>query len=93
VIASIVETAVTNVTEARLVYNWKAILLKAWSVRWAVISGLLSGVAAVLPYFDNSMSRLSFVVLTIVVSVGASVSALLVVWARVTYQANMHNDA
>lgn len=76
--------------KSKLVYNWVFILRKAWSVRWAVVSGLFSGLAAVLPYFDTSMGRAAFVLLTIVVSLIAAVSSLMCVVARVTYQSDMH---
>ncbi len=62
----------------KLLPDWKAILKHAWSVRFMVLAGLLSGIEAVLPYFAADMPRGLFALLTILVIVGAMVARLLI---------------
>ena len=35
------------------VYNWREVLLKAWSIRWIAAAVLLSGIEVVLPFFTD----------------------------------------
>ncbi|MFA9261800.1 MAG: hypothetical protein ACEQSB_00370 [Undibacterium sp.] len=58
------------------VKNWKSVLRYAWSVRLIVISGLLSGVEAILPYISGSPESSSswVTVLTFVVTVSALIA-------------------
>jgi hypothetical protein len=50
----------------RLVDNWKAIALKAWSMRWMYGATALGGVEVVLPLFQDSVpARLVFAVLSV----------------------------
>lgn len=59
-----------------LVPDWKRILREAWSVRLAILAGLLSGVELVLPLFQDSFPRGPFAVASFVVTVMAVVARL-----------------
>jgi hypothetical protein len=61
----------------QLIDNWKAVAVKAWSMRFIALSVLLSALEAVLPYLDYLFPRGVFAVLAGVVSVGAAVSRLM----------------
>lgn len=37
----------------RLIPNWRAVAAKAWSVRWIVVAGLLSGAEVLLTAFPD----------------------------------------
>jgi hypothetical protein len=73
----------------RLVSNWREILGRAWSVGWAAVSGLLSGLSSLLPYFDDKIPLPLFSLLTVLLPIGAGVTALFVIWARVSYQPSL----
>lgn len=62
-----------------LVENWKSIIRKAWSVRFMVLAGLLTGAEVIVPLFAEDMPRNVFAILS-----GASVAGALV--ARVYAQ-------
>lgn len=57
--------------------DWKTILRKAWSIRFMLLAGFLSGVEVALPYFEQSIPRGLFAGLS-GVSVGAAFVARLV---------------
>jgi hypothetical protein len=38
-----------------LASDWKDILKKAWSIRFIVLAGLLSGLEVILPFFSTKM--------------------------------------
>ena len=59
--------------------DWKRILRKAWSIRFSALSSLLSGSLIVFPMWYESMSRTTFAVLFLILSVSAGV-------ARVVFQ-------
>jgi len=63
----------------RLVENWREILRKAWSIRFIILAGVLSGVEVVLPFFSDSIPRGPFAVMSF-----AAVAAAFV--ARITAQ-------
>lgn len=44
----------------RLIDNWKVTLKKAWSIRFMILAGILSGVEVVLPLFADSFPRGTF---------------------------------
>lgn len=69
-----------------LVDNWKAILTKAWSVRFNVFAILLSAVEALLPLFETEIPRGTFAMLAAIVT-AASMTA------RVIAQKELHDDA
>lgn len=41
----------------RLHSNWKSIIKKAWSIRLMIIAGMLSAAEVVIPYFEASLPR------------------------------------
>jgi hypothetical protein len=59
-----------------LVDNWKAVAVKAWSMRLVVLAAILSGAEVALPLFSDAVHRGTFAALSIVVSLGAAVSRL-----------------
>lgn len=69
----------------RLHQDWKRIVKKAWSFRLLLIAGLLSGCEVVLPYYSDSFPRSMFAILSIVVTLLATI-------ARVTSQNGFNDD-
>lgn len=65
-----------------LVPEWKWLLKKAWSIRLAVLSALLSSFEVVLPLFVDAMPRNVFAVLAMLSAIAAGV-------ARITAQPAM----
>jgi hypothetical protein len=61
----------------KLYDNWRTILQKAWSVRFMIIAGILSGVEVVVPLFIDAIPRGVFATLSFV-SVSAAFVARLV---------------
>lgn len=68
-----------------LIDDWKKVIKKAGSFRWAVISGLLAGAGVVLPFFYDSMNPKVFLLLVMVTSIGGAV-------LRVSKQKAFHDD-
>lgn len=60
----------------RLLPEWRRLLRKAWSVRLALIAGVLSGVEVVLPFFADAVPRGMFALLSFVAVCGALVARL-----------------
>lgn len=58
--------------------NWKLVLKKAWSIRFIVLAGILSGCETILPLFSETFSRGLFSVLSFLAVTGAFVSRLVV---------------
>ena len=58
--------------------NWKDILKKAWSIRFIILAGLLSGAEVILPFFADSIPRGVFAALTLIAVAGAFISRLVV---------------
>lgn len=61
----------------RLYDNWRDIVRRAWSIRFMLVAGLLSGVEVVLPFFADAFPRGTFAALS-GLSVGAAFVARLV---------------
>lgn len=59
-----------------LANNWKDILRKAWSIRFIILAGLLSGIEVILPFFADSIPRGTFAVLSFLAVGGAFISRL-----------------
>ena len=57
--------------------NWRDILKKAWSIRFMIIAGILSGVEVALPFFEPLFPQGIFAALS-GISVGAAFIARLV---------------
>jgi len=56
--------------------NWKEILRKAWSIRFMILAGVLSGVEVILPFFSDAIPRGPFAALSFVAVSAAFVSRL-----------------
>ncbi|MEN0116961.1 MAG: hypothetical protein AAGD15_09575 [Agrobacterium cavarae] len=63
-----------------LISNWWQVLKRAWSIRWIVLAGLLSGLEVFLPLIDGyiDISRGLFAALSAVATCGAFISRILV---------------
>ena len=65
-----------------LAYNWKDILVKAWSIRLILLSGLLSGIEYAMPSIISYVEPLglvpkgSFALLAVVVSGSAAIARI-----------------
>jgi hypothetical protein len=60
----------------KLYSNWKEILVKAWSIRFMLIAGVLSGIEIVLPLFADQFPRHVFASLSFIFVSAAFVSRL-----------------
>lgn len=60
----------------KLYDNWKEILKKAWSIRFLVLAGVLSGIEIILPMFAEQFPRNTFAILSFVCVAAAFVSRL-----------------
>jgi hypothetical protein len=60
----------------KLYPNWKEILVKAWSIRFMLMAGVLSGIEVVLPLFHDSIPKNIFAALSLVFVTLAFVSRL-----------------
>jgi hypothetical protein len=58
--------------------NWKDIVKKAWSIRFIILAGLLSGAEVILPFFADSIPQGLFAVLTLLAVSGAFISRIVV---------------
>lgn len=63
----------------RLLYNWRDILRKAWSIKLMLLAAILSGIEVMLPFFSDYFPRNLFAALS-----GLAVAAALV--ARIVAQ-------
>jgi hypothetical protein len=69
----------------KLIPDYKRVLKQAWSIRWAMCSGLFGGVEAFLPLFSDALPRGLFALLAVLTSIGAIIS-------RLALQKEMHDD-
>ena len=60
----------------KLYSNWKEILVKAWSIRFMLMAGILSGIEMILPLFADQFPRHVFAALSFVFVSAAFVSRL-----------------
>jgi len=60
----------------KLYDNWKEILRKAWSIRFLVLAGVLSGIEIILPMFAEQFPRNVFAALSFIFVAAAFVSRL-----------------
>jgi len=60
----------------QLYENWKEIVKQAWSIRFIVLAGILSGVEVILPFFADSMPRGIFSLLSFFAVAGAFISRI-----------------
>jgi len=60
----------------KLYDNWQDIVKKAWSIRFIILAGLLSGCEVILPLFSDSIPDKLFTVLSFVFVAAAFVARL-----------------
>lgn len=60
-----------------LIYNWRDVLKKAWSMRLMFIAAILSGAEIVLPLFSESIPRGAFAVGSFITVAAAFAARLL----------------
>jgi len=60
----------------KLIWNWREILRRAWSISLMLLAALLSGVEVALPFFMDSMPRGIFAGLSFLVVASAFVARL-----------------
>lgn len=63
----------------KLIEDWRAVLTRAWSLRFIILAGLFGGVEMALPLFTDSFPRNIFTAVTVFVCVGGAVSRF---WAQ-----------
>lgn len=56
--------------------NWKELVRRAWSIRFLVLAGFLSGCEVILPFFSEDIPRNLFAVLSFVAVSAAFVARL-----------------
>lgn len=59
-----------------LLEDWKEILQKAWSIRFIVLAGVLSGIEVILPFFADAIPRGVFAILSFAAVSAAFVSRI-----------------
>lgn len=67
----------------KLVWNWRSILVHAWSIRLNFLAAILTGVEVILPLYSDSVPRGTFAALSFVV-------VILAMWARIVVQKNVN---
>lgn len=65
--------------DVKLYDNWREILRRAWSVRFAALAAIFSGAEALLPLYSEVVPRGVFAGLSGLLTVAA-------IWARAVYQ-------
>jgi hypothetical protein len=60
----------------KLLEDWKEILRKAWSIRFIVLAGVLSGIEVILPFFADAIPRGVFAILSFAAVSAAFVSRI-----------------
>ncbi len=68
-----------------LLPDWKRVIRRAWSIRFIILAGALTGLEVALPLFGDAMPRGVFAGLSVIASIAA-------LGARVTAQKDA-NDA
>ena len=58
--------------------NWKEIARRAWSIRFLVLAGVLSGLEVILPFFSEDIPRNIFAVLSFFCVCAAFIARLVV---------------
>ncbi len=60
----------------RLIYDWKRVLTKAWSIRLMILAGVLSALEVVLPLYQDKFPRKIFALASFIVTIFAVVARL-----------------
>ena len=74
------------------VWNWRAIIQKAWSFRLAITAGVLSAITAIMIVRLTPESSGLYMAALICVSVLSSVAGFSAGGARIVYQKKLHDD-
>jgi hypothetical protein len=61
----------------KLKNDWRTVLRKAWSIRFIVLAGLLSGAEIILPFFADAIPRGTFATLSFIAVSGAFISRII----------------
>lgn len=61
----------------KLIPEYKRVLKRAWSIRWATLSGVFGGAEAFLPLFSDAIPRGLFAILAVLTSLGTVLSRLI----------------
>lgn len=56
--------------------NWQDIVRKAWSIRFIVLAGLLSGCEVILPLFSDAIPRNTFAALSLIAVMAAFIARI-----------------
>jgi hypothetical protein len=56
--------------------DWRTILRKAWSIRFIILAGILSGVEVILPFFSDAIPRGPFAALSFAAVAAAFVARI-----------------
>lgn len=60
-----------------LIEDWRAVLRRAWSIKLIFIAGFFSGLEVAIPFFEWTMPRGLFALLSFVTANGAFVARIL----------------
>jgi len=61
----------------KLIWNWRDVLRKAWSLRLMLLAAVLSGIEVALPFFASEFPRGIFAVLSFLSVASAFVARLI----------------
>lgn len=77
-----------------LIDNWWQVLKRAWSIRWILLAGLLSGFEVFLPLIDGyiDIPRGLFAALSGLATCGAFISRILVQKGTIDADQQNHTD-
>lgn len=68
---------VIRLQQMELIQDAKTVLLKAWSIRLAVLSAAFSAAEVALPFFDGLVPPRTMAILALVTSSGAAIARLI----------------
>lgn len=60
----------------KLYTNWKSILKKAWSIRFMLLAGILSGCEVILPLYQEVFPRGTFAILSMLAISGGFIARI-----------------
>jgi len=60
----------------KLIDNWKRVLRYGWSIRLIVLAGLLQGLDMALPYFDSTVPKGWFGIVSLIVTAAAFITRI-----------------
>jgi hypothetical protein len=57
--------------------DWRDVLRKAWSIRFIILAGVLSGAEVVIPFFSDAIPRGPFAALSFAAVAGAFIARIM----------------